>query len=217
MLELRQLHYRWGERVLLADVTLRVGAGEVVALLGPSGSGKSTLLALVAGLLRPHGGSVWFDGVDQSAVPVHRRRFALMFQDFALFAHLDVCDNVAFGLIEQGLARAAARAQARAMLEVFGLAGHARRRVWQLSGGEQQRVALARALITQPRVLLLDEPFSALDAQLRAGLRDEFARRIRSADTPTLLVTHDPAEAQAMAQRIVRLHEGRLVEEPLAP
>ncbi|NCP41795.1 MAG: ATP-binding cassette domain-containing protein, partial [Rhodoferax sp.] len=163
------------------------------------------------GLQRPDAGSVWFDGVDISAVPPERRGFALMFQDFALFPHLNVLDNVAFGLIEQRLAKKEARAQAIHMLEVFGLTALALRKVWNLSGGEQQRVALARALITHPHVLLLDEPFSALDADLRVALRDEFRSRIRAAGMATLLVTHDAAEASAMADRAVRLVAGQLV------
>jgi len=136
---------------------------------------------------------------------------ALMFQDFALFPHLDVRDNVAFGLVERGLPRSAARDRALALLQRFGLAAHARKRVWVLSGGEQQRVALARALITEPKALLLDEPFSALDADLRVDLRTEFVARITQAGTPTVLVTHDVQEAQAMAHRAVRLHQGVLL------
>jgi ABC-type Fe3+/spermidine/putrescine transport system ATPase subunit len=133
-----------------------------------------------------------------------------MFQDFALFPHLDVQDNVAFGLVEQGQRRSPARARAREMLEVFGLQAHARQQVWTLSGGEQQRVALARALITAPRLLLLDEPFSALDAELRSSLRNEFAQRIAAVGMTTVLVTHDAAEAQVMAQRGFRLVAGQL-------
>jgi len=212
MLKLRHIYHRYGDQLLLQDVSLQVQAGEIVALLGPSGSGKSTLLAIAAGLQRPDAGSVWFDGVDISAVPPERRGFALMFQDFALFPHLNVLDNVAFGLIEQRLAKKEARAQAIHMLEVFGLTALALRKVWNLSGGEQQRVALARALITHPHVLLLDEPFSALDADLRVALRDEFRSRIREAGMATLLVTHDATEASAMADRAVRLDEGTLVE-----
>jgi len=211
MLKLRHIYHRYGDQLLLQDVSLQVQAGEIVALLGPSGSGKSTLLAIAAGLQRPDAGSVWFDGVDISAVPPERRGFALMFQDFALFPHLNVLDNVAFGLIEQRLAKKEARAQAIHMLEVFGLTALALRKVWNLSGGEQQRVALARALITHPHVLLLDEPFSALDADLRVALRDEFRSRIRAAGMATLLVTHDAAEASAMADRAVRLVAGQLV------
>jgi len=212
MLELRQIHQRYAHQPLLQDVNLHVAAGEIVALLGPSGSGKSTLLNIVAGLQVADAGSVWFHGQDITRLPPEQRRFALMFQDFALFPHLNVQDNVAFGLVEQGLPRRQARAQALQMLGVFGLTELAQRRVWHLSGGEQQRVALARALITQPRALLLDEPFSALDADLRVALRHEFRTRIQAAGMATLLVTHDEAEARDMADRAVRLVHGRLVD-----
>ena len=210
MLELRHISQNYGDRVLLQDINLQVAAGEIVALLGPSGSGKSTLLSIVAGLQPPLKGSVWFDGQEITQVPPEQRHFALMFQDFALFPHLNVLDNVAFGLVEQRVPKSDARARAAQMLERFGLAEHARHQVWTLSGGEQQRVALARALITSPRALLLDEPFSALDAELRQGLREEFGQHIAAAGMATLLVTHDEAEARAMAARGVRLVAGRL-------
>ncbi|MEZ5643774.1 MAG: ABC transporter ATP-binding protein [Burkholderiaceae bacterium] len=211
MLELRDIHKQWAGRPLLTGVSLSVGAGETVALLGASGSGKSTLLKIVAGLEPAEHGQVLFDGVDISDRPPEQRGFALMFQDFALFPHLNVQDNVAFGLIEQGIRRAQAREQAGHMLERFGLAGHARSRVWTLSGGEQQRVALARALITRPRALLLDEPFSALDAALRLQLREEFRHRIAEAGMCALLVTHDEAEARAMAGHAWQMANGQLV------
>lgn len=210
MLELRHLSQNFGDRALLKDINLRVTSGEIVALLGSSGSGKSTLLSIVAGLQPPLAGSVWFDGKDITRLPPEQRRFALMFQDFALFPHLNVLDNVAFGLVEQRQDKRSARARALDMLTLFGLAEHAQHKVWHLSGGEQQRVALARALITQPKALLLDEPFSALDADLRTNLRDEFRNRIEAAGMPTLLVTHDESEARAMAARAVRLVDGHL-------
>jgi ABC-type Fe3+/spermidine/putrescine transport system ATPase subunit len=210
MLEIRQISQNYGARVLLQDVNLYIAAGEIVALLGQSGSGKSTLLSIVAGLQAPLAGSVWFGGQDITQWPPERRRFALMFQDFALFPHLNVLDNVAFGLLEQRQDKCQARAQAQAMLDLFGLSAQAQQKTWQLSGGEQQRVALARALVTHPRALLLDEPFSALDADLRTSLRDEFRTRIQGAGMPTLLVTHDASEARAMAHRAVRLVNGRL-------
>ena len=210
MLELRDIALRWDHRPLLDGVDLRVEAGQTVALLGASGSGKSTLLKIVAGIETPERGSVWFDGADITRTPPHRRGFALMFQDFALFPHLDVQDNVAFGLVEQGVPRVTAREQARAMLQRFGLGDQVRARVTTLSGGEQQRVALARALITRPRALLLDEPFSALDAALREQLRAEFRERIAEAGIAAILVTHDEAEARAMAQHGWALEGGRL-------
>jgi ABC-type Fe3+/spermidine/putrescine transport system ATPase subunit len=197
-------------RVIADHLNLSVAAGETVALLGASGSGKSTLLKIVAGLEVADAGRVRVDGQDITALAPERRRFALMFQDYALFPHLDVRDNVAFGRVEQGLPRRAARDEAQALLERFGLADHVRSRVWTLSGGEQQRVALARALITQPRLLLLDEPFTALDTALRQSLRDDFRGRIAQAGMACLLVTHDEAEARALAARAFRLADGQL-------
>ena len=197
-------------RWLAHDLNLSVAAGETVALLGASGSGKSTLLAMLAGLEPPDAGRVMFAGQDVTHWPPERRRFALMFQDFALFPHLNVQDNVAFALVEQRMPKTQARQQAVAMLARFGLADRAVAAVTQLSGGEQQRVALARALLSAPRLLLLDEPFSALDADLRLRLRLEFAQRIAEAGMACVLVTHDEAEARAMGQRGYRLVAGQL-------
>ncbi len=197
-----------GEWLLADGLNLTVKGGDTIAILGPSGTGKSTLLKMVAGLEPLDSGRVWFDGVDITQLPPEQRRFALIFQDFALFPHLNVLDNVAFGLVEQRGARAEARQRALDMLQIFGLASHAAQKVWKLSGGEQQRVALARALITLPRLLLLDEPFSALDAELRAGLRAEFNQRIKASGIAALLVTHDEVEARAMAKHGFRLFRG---------
>lgn len=215
MLELRDISHHWtgpkGERQpLLRGVSLAVAPGQTVALLGASGSGKSTLLNIIAGLEVPESGRVWLDSQDISDWPPERRRLALMFQDFALFPHLNLQDNVAFGLVEQGMARAQARERAADVLQRFGLGGRGLERVGTLSGGEQQRVALARALITQPSALLLDEPFSALDADLRTDLRAEFAQRIAEHGMRAVLVTHDEAEARAMASAAWRLDGGRL-------
>ena len=197
-------------RTLAHKLSLSVSAGEVVAVLGPSGSGKSTLLKIIAGLEPPDAGQVLFDGADLATTPTHKRGFALMFQDFALFPHLHVLGNVTFGLIEQRVKSREARQRATDMLQVVGLAALATQKVWTLSGGEQQRVALARALVTQPRLLLLDEPFSALDAHLRTQLRQEFSQRIAAAGIATLLVTHDAQEARAMATRGFQLDNGQL-------
>jgi ABC-type Fe3+/spermidine/putrescine transport system ATPase subunit len=210
VLELKNIGKDWQARVLLRGVNLSVAPGETVAILGSSGSGKSTLLKIVAGLEPLDAGRVLWDGHDITTLAPERRRFALMFQDFALFPHLDVQDNVAFGLVEQGVRKAEARVQACSMLARFGLDTFARERVTRLSGGEQQRVALARALITQPRVLLLDEPFSALDTELRLQLRDEFRQRIAEFTMATLLVTHDEAEARAMGNSGYRVVQAGL-------
>lgn len=218
MLELQNIFKQWtpphgAPKALLQGASVAVAAGDTVALLGPSGSGKSTLLRIAAGLEQADAGRVCMDGADISGLPPERRGFALMFQDFALFPHLNVQDNVAFGLVEQRVPKAAAREQAVAMLARFGLSAYAHSKVWQLSGGEQQRVALARALITRPRALLLDEPFSALDADLRLQLRDEFKAHIAEHRMATLWVTHDEAEARAMAVRGYRLLNGVLVQQ----
>ena len=215
MLELKSIDKTYisqgGARWPLAEgLCLSVAAGETVAVLGAAGAGKSTLLKIVAGLEPMDGGRICFDGFDITHLAPERRRFALMFQDFALFPHLNLLDNVAFGLIEQRVAKREARARAAQMLALFGLAEHALQNVWTLSGGEQQRAALARALITAPRLLLLDEPFSALDFDLRQSLREEFAQRIKASGIPALLVTHDEQEARALAQRGYRLAQGRL-------
>jgi ABC-type Fe3+/spermidine/putrescine transport system ATPase subunit len=210
MLELKSISKRYENRFLADKLSLKVSRGEIVALLGASGAGKSTLLKIVAGLELADAGQVFFDQQDISQLPPEKRHFALMFQDFALFPHLNVLDNVAFGLIEQKLSKKTAREQALTMLARFNLTTHASDKVTTLSGGEQQRVALARALITQPKVLLLDEPFSALDAQLRQSLRDEFKQYITNMGIAALMVTHDEVEARAMAHRGVRLSGGQL-------
>ena len=199
------------EPVWLADdLQLTVPKGSTVALLGPSGCGKSTLLKIIAGLESFESGHLRFNDQDITHMKPEQRRFALMFQDFALFTHLNVQDNVAFGLIEQGVRKASARERSAHMLERFGLAQALKARTWTLSGGEQQRVALARALITEPRLLLLDEPFSALDADLKTHLRQEFMTHMAQAQMTTLLVTHDEAEARAMAACAYRLDGGQL-------
>ena len=210
MLELKSISKRYENRFLADKLSLSVSRGEIVALLGASGAGKSTLLKIVAGLEQADAGQVFFDQQDITQLPPEKRHFALMFQDFALFPHLNVLDNVAFGLIEQKLSKKAAREQALTMLERFNLATHALDKVTTLSGGEQQRVALARALITQPKALQLDEPFSALDAELRQSLRDEFKQHITSMGIVAILVTHDELEACAMAHRGFRLSAGQL-------
>jgi ABC-type Fe3+/spermidine/putrescine transport system ATPase subunit len=205
MLGLHSLSKSFNSRQLFSQFSITVLQGEIVALTGPSGCGKSTLLSIVAGLIRADSGNVVLDGQIIDHLPPEKRGFGMMFQDFALFPHLNVVDNVAFGLVEQGLTKQAARHQAQQMLHTFALQNHAQQAVTLLSGGEQQRVALARALITKPKVLLLDEPFSSLDAALKTTLRQEFLNRIRQAGIATLLVTHDEEEASVMADRRIAL------------
>ena len=197
----------------LDDVTLDVAAGEVVALLGPSGCGKTTLLRVVAGLLEADGGRVVLDGRDLTGVPAHRRGVGLMFQDYALFPHLDVGGNAEFGLRMAGMASDARRARVAEVLELVGLAGWERRSVGPLSGGERQRVALARALAPAPRLLLLDEPLGALDRTLRDRLVPELGELFRAIGVSVVHVTHDQGEALALADRVVVMDRGRVVQE----
>lgn len=203
---------RFGTTTALAGVSLRIAPGEVVALLGPSGCGKSTLLRAVAGLQPLDAGCVRWDGADLARTPVHRRGFGLMFQDGQLFAHRDVAGNVAFGLEMAHVPRAERAGRVRELLALVGLAGLGDRAVGTLSGGEQQRVALARALAPRPRLLLLDEPLSALDRALREHLSGELAVILRTAGTTALYVTHDHDEAFAVADRVAVMARGTVLQ-----
>jgi len=196
----------------LHDVSLDVRTGELVAVIGPSGSGKSTLLKLVSGLETGHTGRIALDGEDMSRTPVHQRHIGMVFQSYALFPHLSVLDNVAYGLKLRKVAMAERRRRAQELLDVVGLGDCAQRAVAQLSGGQQQRVALARALAIDPRALLLDEPLSALDAGVRGHLRDQIRAIQQRFNATTLLVTHDQEEALVMADRVAMLKDGRLLQ-----
>lgn len=212
MLSVTGLTVRYGTLTAVSDVDLEVADGEVLALLGPSGCGKSTLLRAVAGLERPEGGVVRWDDTDLADVPVHRRGFGLVFQDGQLFPHRDVAGNVAFGPRMRGVPAAERRTRVAELLELVGLAGYEKRRVTELSGGEQQRVALARALAPRPRLLLLDEPLSALDRALREQLAMDLAGVLRVAGATALVVTHDHDEAFTLADRVAVMRAGRIVQ-----
>ena len=211
-LGVRDLSVRFEETLAVDHVDLEVPAGSVVAVLGPSGCGKSTLLRTVAGLEVPASGSVSYDGHDLAGTPTHRRGFALMFQDGQLFEHLDVAANIAYPLRLRHRSRADQRARARELLGLVGLEGYADRLPATLSGGERQRVALARALAVEPRLLLLDEPLSALDRGLRERLAGELHDILRAAGATAMLVTHDHDEAFAVADRMAVMREGRIVQ-----
>jgi len=190
---------------VLDRVSLHVGANEVVALLGPSGSGKSTLLRVMAGLQDVSSGVVRWDGSDITQEPTHRRRFGFVFQDEQLFPHRDVAANVGFGLRMAGVDRASVAARVDELLMLVGLPGFGERDVTTLSGGEAKRVALARALAPRPRLMLLDEPLTGLDAALHDRLADDLRSVLQQASLPAILVTHDPAEAARIADRVVHL------------
>lgn len=206
--------HSYGNGLVLSNVTINVEPGEVLCLLGPSGSGKSTILRIAAGIEQPVSGSVWIDkrivagdGVD---VPPEKRGVGLVFQDFALFPHLTIMQNVLFGLT--AVPPKIALEEAERMLSRVGMASMADLYPHQISGGEQQRIALARALAPRPGILLMDEPFSGLDARLRDSIRDETIGLLRDTRSTAVIVTHDPEEALLVADRIALMREGRLVQ-----
>src|SRR5436853_7645099 len=209
-LELVSLSKRYGEHTAVADVTLDVADGEFLVLLGPSGCGKTTTLRMIAGLVEPSGGNARIAGADVTNLPPWRRNTGMVFQSDALFPHMSVAENVAFGLEMRKLAKTDIENRAREALRLVRLEGFAARLPRQLSGGQQQRVALARALAIRPDVLLLDEPLSNLDAKLREEVRVEIRELQRQLGLTTVMVTHDQEEALTMADRLVVMSEGRV-------
>lgn len=211
-LEIESIDKTYEDAPLLRGVSLSVARGEVVSLLGPSGSGKTTLLRIIAGLEPNEGGSVFLEGRDLSTVPTHQRGVVLMFQEYALFPHRTVAQNVAFGLRMMGRDQEVIETKVAEMLGLMGLEGFAERSVVDLSGGERQRVALARSLAPEPRLLLLDEPLGSLDRTLRQRLLEELAVILRRVGVTTITVTHDQEEAFALADRVALLHGGQIVQ-----
>lgn len=212
LLRVSGLTVRYGGTEALANLDLSIRRGELFVLLGGSGSGKSTLLRAIAGFVPPASGRIELDGTDLAPLPPHRRPVNTMFQSYALFPHMTVAANIAFGPRQQGMPRAEAQALAEEMLALVRLEGLGGRKPHQLSGGQQQRVALARSLAPRPRLLLLDEPLSALDRGLRTETREELVRVNRRLGTSFILVTHDQEEALSMADRIGIVHQGRMAQ-----
>ena len=210
--EATNLSVSFGAKRAVRDVHLTVEPGQVMAVLGPSGCGKSTLLRTVAGLTEPSAGAVLMNGVDQRGVPAHRRGCVLLFQDGQLFDHKSVAENVGYALKIRRTPREQARQRVAELLELVGLSEMAERSPATLSGGERQRIALARALAADPQVLLLDEPLSALDRELRTRLADDVARIVREAGITTIVVTHDHDEAFVLADHVALMREGQIVQ-----
>ncbi|MFF2502535.1 ABC transporter ATP-binding protein [Streptomyces sp. NPDC058067] len=208
--EFRGLRREFGTTVALDGLDLTVRPGEFLALLGPSGCGKTTALRMLAGFEHPDSGAVLVDGEDITHVPAHRRDAGMVFQSYSLFPHLNAVDNVAFGLRMRKVRTSERRARAAELLDLVGLGDKGERYPHQLSGGQQQRIALARALALQPRVLLLDEPLSALDAKVRLNLREEIRRLQQELGITTLFVTHDQEEALSIADRVAVMRAGQL-------
>jgi sulfate/thiosulfate transport system ATP-binding protein len=209
-IEARGVGKRFGDFVALDDVDLSVGSGQLTALLGPSGGGKSTLLRIVAGLERPDTGVIEIDGADSTRVPAQRRDVGFVFQHYAAFKHLSVYRNIAFGLEIRKRPKAEIRKRVGELLDLVHLAQFADRLPSQLSGGQRQRMALARALAVDPKVMLLDEPFGALDAQVRKELRDWLRRLHDEVHVTTVFVTHDQEEALEVADELVVINHGRV-------
>jgi spermidine/putrescine transport system ATP-binding protein len=208
--ELVALEKRFDDVIAVDSIDLDIASGEFFSLLGPSGCGKTTTLRLIAGFERPTSGDVLLDGASLAAVPPDRRNVNTVFQNYALFPHLNVLDNVGFGMRYQKVPRKDRVRRAREALELVELGDYAKRRPHQLSGGQQQRVALARALVLRPAVLLLDEPLGALDAKIRRALRVELKALQEEVGTTFIFVTHDQEEALSMSDRIAVMHEGRV-------
>lgn len=218
MLEVVDIHKRFTpDKPVLQGVSLALAREEILCLLGPSGCGKSTLLRVIAGLESPDQGEVRLRGTVITALPPHRRGIGLMFQDYALFPHLDVAGNIGYGLRMQGVPTAERRTRVDALLALVNLQGYAQRTVDELSGGEQQRVALARTLAPNPALLLLDEPVANLDRLLRAELVQELRRILKTLHVATIFVTHDQEEAFALADRIAVMRDGRIVQVDAPP
>jgi spermidine/putrescine transport system ATP-binding protein len=213
MLDVQHIFKTYEGRLLLDDISFQVDTGETICLLGASGSGKSTLLRIIAGLEDANSGTVSFNGIDITSTPPHLRDFGLVFQDYALFPHLSVRENVAFGLKMRRLPEKETKERVVNSLEMVDLSGFEERQVTDLSGGEQQRVALARALATRPRLLMFDEPLGALDRTLREDLLQELRKILHQTDIPSIYVTHDQEEAFAIADRVLILHEGKIVRQ----
>lgn len=207
-LDLNHLKKSYGDIHVVKDFNLSIEKGEFVSFLGPSGCGKTTVLRMVAGFGTPSSGSIHIDGHDVTGMRPNQRRIGMVFQAYALFPNLTVAQNVGFGLRVEGKGKAEIRSRVNEMLELIGLPHLGERYPFQLSGGQQQRVALARALAVSPRVLLLDEPLSALDAKIRVSMREEIRRIQRELGITTIFVTHDQEEALSMSDRVVVMHQG---------
>ncbi len=210
MLDLRNIEYAYENTPVLHDLSVRIWRGEILTVLGPSGCGKTTLLRLIAGLERPDAGEILLDGKSLINEPVHSRGFGFMFQEYALFPHMDVAQNIEFGLKMRGVDKKARKERIAELTQLVGLEGYEKRKINQLSGGQRQRVALARSLAPNPRILLLDEPMGSLDTTLRYHLLGELRKIIKNLSLTAVYVTHDQQEAFAMGDRVAVMNAGQI-------
>ncbi|MEM5773615.1 MAG: ABC transporter ATP-binding protein [Anaerolineaceae bacterium] len=213
LLQVIDIHKSYEGQPLLNGISFNLEENDIVCLLGPSGSGKSTLLRIIAGLESAESGRILWNGMDQQNIPTHQRNFGFMFQDYALFPHRTVEQNIAFGMRMKNASQDEIERRVEELLRKVNLGAFAKRKVTDLSGGEQQRVAMARTLAPRPRLLLLDEPMGALDHSLSEQLLVELRQVLRESGTPTIYVTHDQQEAFSIAERIMIIHEGEIVQE----
>ena len=208
MLELQNISKAYGDRTVLSDISLSIEKGEIVSILGPSGCGKTTLLNLILGLVTATDGRILFDGVDLTHVPMEKRGFNIVFQDYALFPNLNVQQNITYGLRNKpGIS---SREEVDELIDLLGLREHLGKRIDQLSGGQKQRVALARTLVMKPRILLLDEPLSALDGVIKESIKGRIKTIAREYHLTTIIVTHDPEEALTLSDRVLIIDQGSI-------
>lgn len=210
MLELRDIHKQYAGKSVLAGIDLQIEQGEIVSILGPSGSGKTTLLNLILGLVPPDRGTLWFNGRDITGVPMQQRGFNIVFQDYALFPHLNAYENIVYGLRNKPEGLSAA--ELNGLIDFLDLQPHLHKRIAQLSGGQKQRVALARTLAIKPQLLLLDEPLSALDGVIKETIKERIQAITREFGLTTLIVTHDPEEALTMSDKVLIIDQGKVAQ-----
>ena len=210
MLELQNLSKSYGDRPVLEGISLSIAKGEIVSILGPSGCGKSTLLNLVLGLTEASAGRIVYDGEDLTHVPMEKRGFNIVFQDYALFPNLNAYENIVYGL--RNFPDRTTPEELHDLIELLGLERHLNQRIEELSGGQRQRVALARTLVMKPRLLLLDEPLSALDGLIKESIKTRIRTIARQLDLTTLIVTHDPEEALTLSDKVLIINEGQIAQ-----
>lgn len=210
MLELKNVKKSYDGTPVLKDISLNIGNGEIVSILGPSGCGKTTLLNLILGIVDADGGQIVFDGQDITDVPMEKRGFNIVFQDYALFPNLNVYQNITYGL--RNNPEISSREEVEELIGLLGLEEHLTKRIGQLSGGQKQRVALARTMVMKPKILLLDEPLSALDGVIKESIKDRIKTIAREFNLTTIIVTHDPEEALTLSNRVMIINDGQIAQ-----
>ena len=210
MLELKNVKKSYDGTVVLKNISLDIGEGEIVSILGPSGCGKTTLLNLILGIVDADGGRIIFNGEDLTDVPMEKRGFNIVFQDYALFPNLNVYQNITYGL--RNMPEISSKEEVEELIRLLGLEEHLTKRIGQLSGGQKQRVALARTMVMKPKILLLDEPLSALDGVIKESIKDRIRTIAKEYNLTTIIVTHDPEEALTLSDRVMIINDGEIAQ-----